>query len=109
MSHYWESASSSPASANPTKSIKENWYLSLLAISPTHQGRGIGARLVQQGLQWAKEEGVTASVIAAPKAEVFYKRQGFERVGLTDVGQLGKVGIEPAVIMFLGEGRGKWR
>lgn len=98
MSHYWESASTSP-SAKPT--TKENWYLSLLAVSPTHQGRGIGARLVQQGLEWAKQEGITVSVVAAPKEEGFYKRQGFERVGLADVGPLGKVDIEPGVIMFL--------
>lgn len=56
----------------------ESWYLEFLAIHPSAQGQGIGRRLVQWGLDHAKEDGVCASVISARGKDPFYRKCGFD-------------------------------
>ncbi|KAI1841471.1 hypothetical protein JX266_012311 [Neoarthrinium moseri] len=55
----------------------ESWYLELLAVHPDHQGRGIGRKLVQWGLDRAQEERVCASVVSAWGKDGFYQKAGF--------------------------------
>lgn len=56
----------------------EGWYLSLLAVHPDFQGRGVGRRLVKPGMDWAEEERVCVSVISGHDKDRFYKHCGFQ-------------------------------
>ncbi|KAF2181603.1 acyl-CoA N-acyltransferase [Zopfia rhizophila CBS 207.26] len=60
-----------------TGSRADTVYLELLAVDPRFQGRGLAKELVQWGLDYAKEEGVCASVIASESGYEFYKRMGY--------------------------------
>ena len=62
------------------------WYLESLAVSPEHQNRGVGRKLVQWGLDQAEKERIACSVIAADGKERFYQKCGF------DVGPVGRAG-----------------
>ncbi|KAF2689936.1 acyl-CoA N-acyltransferase [Lentithecium fluviatile CBS 122367] len=55
----------------------ESWYLEWLAVHPDHQGKGIGQKLAQWGLDRAQEEGVWASVASTRGKEPFYQKCGF--------------------------------
>lgn len=52
--------------------------LELLAVSPTHQRRGVGSQLVQWGTTRADADGLEAYLDATPKGAPIYKRLGFE-------------------------------
>ncbi|KPM46446.1 hypothetical protein AK830_g39 [Neonectria ditissima] len=56
----------------------ESWYLEALAVHPDFQGRNIGRKLVQWGLEQAEAEGVCASVISAMGKDEFYTKCGFD-------------------------------
>ena len=79
---------------------RENWYLDMLAVHPSHQGKGHGRALVQWGLDEAVKEGVCASVIAAHGRDRFYGRCGYVEVGRANVGPLAENGIKGGAIMF---------
>ncbi|KAH7194966.1 hypothetical protein DER44DRAFT_844475 [Fusarium oxysporum] len=55
----------------------ESWYLEGLAVRPDFQGKNVGRKLVQWGLEQAKADGICASVISAFGTEEFYKKCGF--------------------------------
>ncbi len=57
------------------------WYLNYLGIDPAHQHQGYGTALAEWGIERAKEEKVTASVICGLDKQGFYRRCGFEAVG----------------------------
>lgn len=54
------------------------WNLEACGIHPDYQSKGAGKMLVQKGLEWAREEGVCASVTVAPGMDGFYQRCGFQ-------------------------------
>ncbi|KAM0453173.1 hypothetical protein ACHAPV_009129 [Trichoderma viride] len=56
----------------------ESWYLEALAVDPDYQGRNIGRRLVQWGLELAEADGVCASVVSAYGKDEFYTKCGFD-------------------------------
>jgi ribosomal-protein-alanine N-acetyltransferase len=59
-------------------------YLQRLAVHPSRQGRGIGAALVADSLQWLRARHVTTASVntqeANDRALALYVRMGFERV-----------------------------
>lgn len=59
---------------------QENWYLSLCATHPDHQGKGFGRELVNWGLKQAEEENVHASVMSSDGKENFYLKCGFHEI-----------------------------
>ncbi|KAL6890074.1 acyl-CoA N-acyltransferase [Trichoderma evansii] len=56
----------------------ESWYLEALAVHPDYQGKHIGRKLVQWGLEQAEAEGVCASVVSAFGKDQFYMNCGFD-------------------------------
>jgi len=55
--------------------------LSILAVSPEHQRRGLGAKMVQVGLEKADAMGVEAYLESSPKGKGLYAKYGFEDKG----------------------------
>lgn len=51
--------------------------LAPVAVLPEHQGRGIGAHLIREGLQACREAGYGAAVVLGEPS--YYSRFGFER------------------------------
>ncbi|VDG26282.1 GNAT family N-acetyltransferase [Lactiplantibacillus mudanjiangensis] len=66
------------------------WYLSMLAVSPQAQGKGIGSQLLQALPAVAKDQGLSRLSLNVddgnPKAAKLYHRQGFETVGKLVIG-----------------------
>lgn len=59
-----------------------HWYLSVLGVSPSRQGQGIGTALVRQTLANCDREGLPAYVETAhEKGLTFYTRLGFDVTG----------------------------
>ncbi len=57
------------------------WYLSIIGVSPTAQGRGVGARLVQTTLAEADDAGAACFLETfSPRSLRFYERLGFKVV-----------------------------
>ena len=67
-----------------------SFYLKDFAVLPTHQGRGVGARLLDAAERWIRAHiapgwAVSLELISTPAAVPFYERRGFEaRPGETD-------------------------
>ena len=58
------------------------WYLSIVAVAPSAQGRGIGARLIEPTLAEADEAGVHCYLETFDgRNPRFYQRLGFSAVG----------------------------
>ena len=56
-------------------------YLATMGTTPASQGRGLGARTLAPGLQFADEQGLVACLETSSEANVrFYSRLGFEAV-----------------------------
>ena len=56
-----------------------HWYLALLTVDPEVQGRGLGGRLIQPGLDRADEDGLPAYLETQKESNVsWYARHGFE-------------------------------
>jgi GNAT superfamily N-acetyltransferase len=53
-------------------------WLNELAVEPNHRGRGLGRRLLNQAIDWARDHGATYLVldssVARPEAHRFYRR-----------------------------------
>ena len=60
--------------------VKEFWNLSSLFVAPSHQGRGLGRRLVLEAIAACREGGREQAIYlnAAPNAVGFYAALGFE-------------------------------
>jgi ribosomal protein S18 acetylase RimI-like enzyme len=59
-----------------------HWYLSLLGVEPSAQGRGLGARLMRPVLERCDRDGVAAYLESSKEANIpFYRRHGFAVVG----------------------------
>lgn len=64
---------------------EERWRLSYITVDPDCQGKGIGKRLVQWGLDRSEEEGSDAVLEATKAGQPLYEKLGFEVVGTTSV------------------------
>ena len=54
------------------------WYLNFLGVDPAYQNQGYGRLLATWGLEEAKKENITASLISGAGKDRFYGRCGFE-------------------------------
>lgn len=62
-------------------------YLNYIAVAPEHQGRGIGAALLDAGVAQARRDGLgTYLATSDPRNLPFYERAGFVRSGEVDLG-----------------------
>ncbi len=56
----------------------DNWYLDMIGVSAAHRNQGLGAALVNHGLERARAEGVRAGLIAFDPPQVrYFQRLGF--------------------------------
>ncbi|KAL0935130.1 GNAT family [Colletotrichum truncatum] len=55
-----------------------------LATDPLYQRRGIGTKLVQQGLEEIDAEGLPCWIHASPSSYKLYEKAGFQEVGRND-------------------------
>jgi predicted N-acetyltransferase YhbS len=72
----------------PTR--RKAWSLLTLAVEPGLQRKGLGTKLVQQGLSRADEEGLTTWLISREGLEEWYRRFGFIEKGRANVGELAR-------------------
>jgi ribosomal protein S18 acetylase RimI-like enzyme len=62
-----------------------HWYLPFIGVRPEVQGRGIGARLLQHGLDRADADSLPAYLEATSRRSVpLYNRHGFEVIGVVE-------------------------
>ncbi|HSK27141.1 MAG TPA: GNAT family N-acetyltransferase [Jiangellales bacterium] len=67
------------AAAHPTNPV---WYLPFIGVDPLAQGRGVGGRLLADGLAWADRDALPAYLEASTaRNRALYARHGFEVVG----------------------------
>ena len=57
---------------------RNHWSLELLAVHPSHQGKGFGRELATWGVVRAESDGIPAVVVAAKGKEDFYRVCGFK-------------------------------
>lgn len=58
-----------------------HWYLGIMVVHPSFQGKGVGSRLLQPILQRASDEGLACYLITfTEQAVCFYQKNGFEIV-----------------------------
>ena len=63
------------------------WHLAFIVVDPVRQGRGLGARLLEQTLKVCDEEGKVAYLESTNPANLsLYVRHGFEVVGQMQAG-----------------------
>lgn len=59
-----------------------HWYLAIIGVDTAHQGKGIGAQLMQGALERCDEEGLIAYLESTNPANIsLYERHGFQVVG----------------------------
>jgi len=69
----------------------KHWFLPLLGVDPSHQGTGLGGKLIQPVLSRAADEGLPCYLATfQPRNVSFYKKQGFAVIneGVEPVSQL---------------------
>jgi ribosomal protein S18 acetylase RimI-like enzyme len=72
------------AAFHPTE---PHWYLPWLAVAPAGQGRGLGERLLDHGLEIVDAAGLPAFLETPnPRTVRLYERHGFEIVGVAQSG-----------------------
>lgn len=70
------------AGASAPLTTPDDWYLSILAVTPGGQGRGRGASLVDPVLRRADDAGAATYLETfTPRNVTFYERLGFRTVG----------------------------
>jgi ribosomal protein S18 acetylase RimI-like enzyme len=58
-----------------------HWYLAIVGVDAAHQGKGLGSKLVQAGLERCDQDGVIAYLESSNPANIpLYERHGFEVV-----------------------------
>ncbi|MEM9216508.1 MAG: GNAT family N-acetyltransferase [Cyanobacteria bacterium P01_F01_bin.150] len=58
---------------------RPHWYLALMLVNPSSQGKGIGSQLLQPVLQRASDEGMVCYLSTCTEQAVrFYQKNGFE-------------------------------
>jgi GNAT superfamily N-acetyltransferase len=64
-----------------------HWYLPLIGVDPSAQGRGVGSALMRRGLEAADREHLPAYLESSnPKNIPLYERHGFELLGTIQKG-----------------------
>lgn len=64
-----------------------HWYLALIGVDPTQQGKGYGSALMQQVLRQCDRDRIPAYLEASkPTNVLFYQQHGFELLGTIQVG-----------------------
>jgi ribosomal protein S18 acetylase RimI-like enzyme len=64
-----------------------HWYLPLIGVDPSHQGRGLGAALMRHALERCDADGVPAYLESSnPRNISLYQRHGFEALATIQVG-----------------------
>jgi len=64
-----------------------HWYLPLIGVDPSQQGRGHGGALLQHALQICDRDGLPAYLEAtSPRSKALYLRHGFEESGVIQAG-----------------------
>jgi len=59
-----------------------HWYLPIIGVDSAHQGKGLGAQLLQVALERCDDDGVIAYLESSNPANIsIYERHGFEVVG----------------------------
>jgi GNAT superfamily N-acetyltransferase len=67
---------------------ERHYYLQFIGVDPDHQGKGLGAALIQPVLQRCDREGCGAYLENTNEANrAFYKQRGFVVTGEIDLGQ----------------------
>jgi GNAT superfamily N-acetyltransferase len=73
------------------KAIDEMWYLKILCVHPGFQRRGIGAILLDWGLNHARERGEKVYLEASHYGKGLYAKKGFKDVGNLIAGENNEV------------------
>jgi ribosomal protein S18 acetylase RimI-like enzyme len=61
------------------------WHLVVIAVDPSQQGKGIGAALLDRGLQQCDRDDIPAYLESTNPANLsLYMRHGFEQIGLIE-------------------------
>ena len=64
-----------------------HWYLPLMGVEPTQQGRGIGSALLKHALSQCDQDGKLAYLEASsPANKALYERHGFESLDMVQIG-----------------------
>jgi ribosomal protein S18 acetylase RimI-like enzyme len=64
-----------------------HWYLPLIGVDPSYQGKGYGAALMRHALSRCDRERTPAYLESTnPRNITLYERHGFERLGTVQVG-----------------------
>jgi GNAT superfamily N-acetyltransferase len=59
-----------------------HWYLAIVGVEASKQGRGLGAQLMKETLTRCDEEGLSAYLESSNPANIsLYQRHGFEEIG----------------------------
>jgi GNAT superfamily N-acetyltransferase len=65
---------------------EHHWYLAVLGTDPPHQGRGVGAALVDPVLERCDREGLGAYLESSKRQNIpYYERFGFNLTGQIDL------------------------
>jgi len=72
------------------------WFLSDLYVAESARKRGVGGRLVERAIQYARETNAASIMVELPRSEPhlaeFYGRLGFER---DPIFELARYGVKP--------------
>src|SRR5262245_13237364 len=80
-----------------------HWYLPMIGVEPTAQGRGLGADLMRHAVARCDDEGMPAYLESSnPRNISLYRRFGFEVMGEI------RVGAAPLVTPMLRQPRRPW-
>lgn len=87
VAHHPVAAARTLAAVAARRPREPHWYLSHLAVAPGTQGRGVGGRLLQAGVERAVRDHVGVYLETAnPANRGFYGARGFTEVGVVEVG-----------------------
>lgn len=66
---------------------EDHWYLAMVGVDPSHQGKGLGSSLLSFALSKCDEAGLPAYLESSNPANVpLYERHGFRVLGTIQVG-----------------------
>jgi ribosomal protein S18 acetylase RimI-like enzyme len=66
-----------------------HWYLAMIGVDPSHQGKGLGSSMLSFALSKCDEAGLPAYLESSNPANVpLYERHGFRVVGTIQVGDV---------------------